>query len=202
MTVLYAKKHNIVFNSSKSTGMLFKPKQFSLSTSPTVLLGNMTVCFSDSVTYLGVKLNSSLTDNDDILRQVRSVYCAANKLKAKFSKCSLVVKNVLFRSYCTQFYCSQLWNHFSKSSYQRIKVAYNDSYRILHNVPRFISARELQVHNNVITFDALLRKSMFGFVKRCLHSDNHLMSSLIHSDVFYKSPFYQYFSTSLYCPKG
>ena len=56
---------------------------------------------SNSLTYLGVKLNSHLTDDDDIFRQVKSLYCAANKLR--FLHCSHAVKIVLFRAYCTYY---------------------------------------------------------------------------------------------------
>jgi len=158
----YAQKHNIIFNCTKSTGILFKPKQFCFS-SPKLFPGDDIVNFFDTVTYLGVKLNSLLTDEHDIYRQVHSIDYSANKLKAKFSKCSPSVKNVHFRSYCMQFYSSQLWNKCSKSRYHRIKVAYNDAFRILHIAPQYISTRELQVQNNVVTFDANVRKSAFTF---------------------------------------
>ena len=64
------------------------------------------ISFVNSVRYLGVQLNSNLFDDDDILRQVRFLYGTGNKLKYRFSKCSSVVKNTLFRSYCTSFYAS------------------------------------------------------------------------------------------------
>ena len=130
----------------KSIGVLFPSKGFVLSQSPKIVLGNKVINFCDSVTYLaGVKISANLSDDEDIFRQVRSSYCAANKLKAKFSKCSYEVKNMLFCSYCMPFYACHLWNNFRKSSYNRIKIVYNDAYRILQNLPQFIRSRELQV---------------------------------------------------------
>jgi len=41
------------------------------------------------------------SDDKDIQRQLRYQCCAANKLRAFFSRCSNAVKNVLFRSFCT-----------------------------------------------------------------------------------------------------
>ena len=149
----YAVPHNIAFNYKKSVGVLFL------------------INFCDSVTYLGVKISANLSDDEDIFRQVRSSYYAANKLKARFSKCSYVVKNMLFCSYCMPFCACHLWNNFRKSSYNRIKVAYSDAYRILHNLPRFVSARELQVLFGITTFEALQRKYMFSFVSRLLQSE-------------------------------
>ena len=87
-------------------------------------MGNKVINFCDSVTYLGVKISANLSEDEDIFLQVRSSYSAANKLKAKFSKCSYVVKNMLFCRYCVPFYACHLWNNFRKSSYNRIKVAY------------------------------------------------------------------------------
>ena len=66
-------------------------------------------------------------------------------------------KNVLFHSYSTQFYSSQLWYNFLKSSYQRIKAACNDAFRMLHNA----SARKLPIQHDIITFDPLLQKCMY-----------------------------------------
>jgi len=52
---------------------------------------------------------------------------------------------------------------------------------IARNVSRYISTRELQVQNNVITFDAILRKSAFAFFKRCLDLNNSFIASLLNS---------------------
>ena len=95
----YAVPHNIVFNCKKSVGVLFPSKGFVLSQSPKIVLGNKVINFCDSVTYLGVKISANLSDDEDIFRQVRSSYCAANKLKAKFSKCSYEKKNMLFNCF-------------------------------------------------------------------------------------------------------
>jgi len=85
--------------------------------------------------YLGAVLNTELLDDKDIQRQLRLKYCAANKLRASVSRCSKAVKNVLFRSFCTPMYASQIWWNFRKSCMQRLRVAYNFGCRDLHNLP-------------------------------------------------------------------
>ena len=105
---------------------------------------------------------------------------------------------MLFCSYCMPFYACHLWNNFRKSSYNRIKVAYNDAYRILHNLPRFVSARELQVSFGITTFEALQRKYMFSFVSRLLQSENYLIANLMNSDAFYNSGYFKSFQERLY----
>ena len=140
--------------------MQFLPKSFHLANSPVVRLCNETLNFSQKVKYFGVYLTNALTDDDDINRQVRSLYCSANQLKSAFLHCSFDVKNLLFKSYCANFYGSHLWSNYLKSSFHSIRVAYNDCYRILHNLPRYTSAREFQIINDIPTFEALLRKTL------------------------------------------
>jgi len=43
--------------------------------------------------------------DDDIQRQVKSHYCAANKLRGTFKQCSPAVKNTLFRRYYMWILC-------------------------------------------------------------------------------------------------
>ena len=61
-------------------------------------------------------------------------------------------------------YACQLWNNFLSSSLKKIRVAYNNSFRFLHGLPRYVSAREHQVLNNLTTLDTILRKMSCSFV--------------------------------------
>ena len=132
----YARSHDIEFNCNKSRGMLFTLNHFNLSCKlPVLTLGKRRVYFVDSVKYLGVCLGNSFQDDDDILKLVRSVYGAGNKLKYRFSKCSTRVKNTLYCCYCMNLYGCQLWCKFRSGTLNRLRIAYNDSYRILHNIP-------------------------------------------------------------------
>jgi len=72
---------------------------------------NAIICKTDNidqVKYLGVWINASLKDNDDIQRQRKSLYCAANKHRGTFDQCSPAVKNTIFRTYCMPMYACQL----------------------------------------------------------------------------------------------
>ena len=145
----FSYKNGIVFNSNKSQCM---PKSFHLTNVPVVRLCNETLNFSKKVKYLCVYLTNALTDDDDINRQVRSLYCSASQLKSAFSHCLFDVKNLLFKSNCTNFYGSHPWSNYLKSSFHSIRVAYNDCNRMLHNLPRYTSVREFQVINHIPTF--------------------------------------------------
>ena len=87
----------MLFNCNKSLACCFY-----LSSSK-LLIYNSEISFVQSVKYLGLHISSDLTDDIDIQRQVKSLYCSANKLKQQFSKCSLEVKNYIFKHFCMPF---------------------------------------------------------------------------------------------------
>ena len=176
----YAQSHKMLFNCSKSFGMLFAPKNFNLSSFPKLLIDNSEISFVQSVKYLG------LHDDIDIQRQVKSFYCSANKLKQQFSKCSLEVKSYLFKHFCMPFYGSHLCYNYRKYNFSRLglRVAYNDSYRILDHISRYVSARNHQVQSNTETLDALIRKYIFSFINLCMNSQNIFVVSSMSSDLW------------------
>ena len=179
--------------------MQFLPKSFHLTNVPVVRLCNETLNFCKKVNYLVVYLINALTDDDDKNRQVRLLYCSANQLKSAFSQYSFDVKNLLFKSYCTNFYGSHLWRKYLKSSFYSIRIAYNDCYRMLHNLPRCTSARELQVINHIPTFEALLRKTLYNFINRCLNSSNFRITDMMNTYCFFDSQFFTHYRHMLYC---
>ena len=136
----YAVEHDITFNSSKSVGVLFLLKYLSLSNVPKVFLCNNVLKFKNNVKYLGVFLSNNLKDDDDICRQVRYLYGKSYQLKATFLKCSRIIKNILFNYHCTLFYASHLLSKYLCSSLNHLRVAYSDSFRLIHRLKRNVSA--------------------------------------------------------------
>ena len=115
--------------------------------------------------YLGVWINASLKGDDDIQRQVKSLYCAANKLRGTFDQCSPALKNTLFHAYCMPMYACQLWSKYTQTSMKRLCAAYNNAYWIMHYIPRNVSVRPHQVSHCVRTFvDAVLRNNFINFL--------------------------------------
>jgi len=175
---------------------------------PLLKLGGQYVKSVDQYKYLGIVLDTELSDDKDIQRQLRYQYCAANKLRASFSRCSNSVKNVLFRSFCTPVYASQLWCNFRKSCLQRLRVAYNFGCIALYNLPWRGSVSSHQVQCNIPAFEALLRKSTYLFLERCRKSNNvwlrslmhsNCLYSLMHSNCLYLSLFFEHYNRILLC---
>jgi len=181
---------------TKQMVFFFAQKKYKQPAPSNVFLNGVRVQFLNQVKYLGVWINASLKNDDYIQRQVKSLYCAANKLRGTFDQCTPAVKNTLFRAYCMPMYASHLWSKYTQTSTKRLRAAYNNAYRIMHYIPRNVSVRPHQV--NITTFDAVLRSNLYRFFIRCSSSSNFFIRSLQMSDTFYKSSFLLNYSTLLY----
>jgi len=103
--------------------------------------------FFDRVKYLGVWINASLKDDDDDIQgQVKSLCCAAKKLRGTFDQCSPAVINTLFRAYCMRMYACQLWSKYTQTSMNRLRAAYNNAYRIMHYISRNVMRYCMDIH--------------------------------------------------------
>jgi len=136
--------------------MTFRAKNAKSTVTPLLTLGGQNVKSVNQYKYLGIVLDIELSDDKDNQRQLRHQYCAANKLRASFSRCSNPVKNVLFRSFSTHMYASQLWCNFRKSCMRRLRVAHNFGCRALYNPPWRAGVRSHRVQCNIPTFETLL----------------------------------------------
>jgi len=129
---------------------------------------------------------------------VKSLYCAANKLRGTFDQCTPAVKNTLLRAYGMPMYACQLWSKYTQTSMKQLHAAYNNAYRIVHYIPRNVSVRPHQASRCVRTFDAVLRNNLYRFFVRCTSSSIFFIRSFQMSDGFYKSSFFLNYSTLLY----
>ena len=88
--------------------------------------------------------------------------------------------------------------NYSISAINRLKVAYNDAYRILHGLTRYHSARVSQIYNSIDSFYALQRKITYKFVERCHLSQNLWLKMLMSSDCFYDFIYYDHYCGILF----
>ena len=96
-------------------------------------------------------------DGKDILRQMRYVYARSNRILCMFSHCSIAVKIVLFNSYCTPLYCSYLWMEYKKTTFSKLRVAFNNAYRRVFGILNRSSASSMYANYNICNFEAILR---------------------------------------------
>ena len=88
--------------------------------------------------------------------------------------------------------------HVRHLCYGRMRVAFNDSFRMLFDLPRYASASEHQRSFIIVTLDALIRKLLFAFISRCQDSCDLLMQSLVLPSCFFTSPYWKHYENMLF----
>jgi len=195
----YAESHGIISNCNKPVSMTFKAKSAKRTAITLLKLGGQYGKFVDQHKYLRIALDTELSDDKDIQRQLRYQYYAANKLRASFSRCSNAVKNALLRYFCTPMHASQLWCNFRKSCMQRLRVAHNFGCRALYNLPWRASVSSHQDKCSISTFEALLRKYKYLFLERCRKSNSIWLRALMQSDCSYSFLYFEHYNRILLC---
>ena len=84
---------------------------------------------------------------------MRSVYARSNRTLRMFSHCSIDVKIVLFSSYCTPLYCSYFWTEYKKTSFSKIRVAFNNAYIRIVGLSNRSSASAMYANCNTCNFE-------------------------------------------------
>ena len=124
----YRDYNDILFNPIKSICTIFKPKAYQLYLPP-VFIGSVALKYVAESKYLGDCFCESNQDANDILRQMRTVYAKSNTLLRTFSHCLTDVKVTSFQSYYTALYCLFLLSDYKKSTFRKIRVAFNNAFR-------------------------------------------------------------------------
>ena len=115
-----------------------------------------------------------------------------------FYLCNNSIKTTLFNSYCGSMHTSSLWCHFKKQSLKGITVAYNNSFRIIHNLSPHCTASHMFATNYVKSFNERIRSSIFSLSCRLEKSDNILFVNYLHTFIYYRSPLIKHWIDQLY----
>lgn len=180
----FALSNDMVYNVKKTVAMCIKPRCFKDLTVPSIFLYGKELSWVDEHKYLGIFITSCQSDFRDIRRQMRAIYARGNILIRKFGKCSVEVKLQLFRSYLGNMYCSELWSHYKETEMKRLRIAYNNVYRMFMGVKSICSISKLYVQNGVDGFQCLRRKSITNFRQRILDSVNSYVCAVRGSSHF------------------
>ena len=98
--------------------------------------------YVNTVKYLGFVFCENKKDAEDMLRQLRTLYAKSNKVIRMFNHCTVVVKLLLIKSYCTSFYFGYLlvWSDYKSMTFSKLRVAFNNVYRRVLGLPKWSSA--------------------------------------------------------------
>ena len=173
----YAIEHVLTYNSNKSYSLCFKTKHIKFAR-PCFYLNRLEFPRVDQCKYLGIMICTKNCDID-LKRQMRKFYANINILSRKFAQCSPDVKCTLFKSFCSNMYCSTMWYNRTLTAMRKLRIAYNNSLRRLLGIPKYNSASEMFVQLNIKSFGELPRKHVFCFINRLTVSDNSILVSIV-----------------------
>ena len=106
---------------------------------------------------------------------MKILYARSNRIVRLIHSCSSDVLLELGRSFCGSFYCSYQWTSYKKSSFSKIRVAYNNFYPKLLHVSGRSSASAMFVENNILNFECLIRWDIYSFTTRLKHLATRLL---------------------------
>ena len=176
----YGLQNDIKYNSTKSQVMIVRSKDDKGVSFPDFHLSGSKVSICDEYKYLGHYFTCDLKDDKDISRQRSKLYSQGNILARKFSMCSPDVKVTLFRAYCSPLYTPHLWCKYTKTSMNKLNVAFNDALRMLLRVPRFLSGSQMFSELHIPNCAAVIRNLMYKFIVRLDLSENHIIQLLVN----------------------
>ena len=174
----YAVKHDILYNTSKTVCMIVPSKKHKCSTDINFVLNGNVLSMVNTYKYLGCNISCDLTDDVDIQRQRRSLLINVNRIVREFAHCTDPVKIRLFKTFCTNMYCSHLWSNYKKSTLSKIRVTYNNALRKLLRLPYNCSASNMFVVRCIPTFEAVRRKYLHSFKQRLMSTNNLIIQQL------------------------
>ena len=96
-----------------------------------VVLSDNVIDYMPKTKYLDVLLCSDMKTSFDVCCQTSKFYAQANTLLHNFRYCSDELKCMLFRLFCTNMYCPQLWFKSKSFSIKELKTSYNGVLRRL-----------------------------------------------------------------------
>ena len=139
--------------------------------------------------YLGHIISEDMSDDADVFRQVKCLYIGSTRQYYIEEICKLQHKRklVVFKTYCSCLYTSQLWRTCLSRTMNRLKVAYNDSLRMVLGIPRYCSASEMFAYTDVPSCQCVIRLNIYSFMKRIQCMNNEIVHSIVHSDLIFSS---------------
>ena len=180
----YGNTNDILYNSKKSVIMCIKPKECKSIYVPTFYLQGKPLSQVSCHQYLGVLINDSNTDNNDIERHTKATYINGNKIISYFKHCTANVKVQLFKTFCSNFYCSHLWTNYYKYTIDKANKAYKKVFSKLFSCTRGESITQKMILLTCNSFNVIRRKSIYNFRERILCSKNDIIATIRNSLFF------------------
>ena len=112
---------------------------------------------------------NDLSDDIDLQREVRNIFVRTNILVRRFSRCSPVVKAVLFKAYCISLYDAALWKFYKAGSMRKLVSCYNKCVKIFFGYQRRDSMTQILFELGLPSLKTILVNSSAVF-SRCYNN--------------------------------
>ena len=76
------------------------------------------------------------------------------------------------------FYCCSLRTAYKKSTFDKLRIAFNIAYRRVLNLPWRCSDSAMYANFNSQNFEAVIRNSTYGFIQRLAKSTHSLVMAI------------------------
>ena len=194
----YANDHDIIYNTSKTVTMCTVPRRYKLNNLPKFHLCGRELNSVNEYKYLGHYITPNLNDDRDISYRYRDISIKGNIISRMFNKCSVEVKRQIFQTFCSNIYGNHLWLNYTQRILNKLRVCYNNSFRILMGLPFNCSASFMFSSHQLRSFKEIKRFSTNSLMKRLNSSSNNLLNNIVNVDMFYDSRFFkEYVDNSL-----
>ena len=172
---------DMVINIHKTVCMVFMPKNhdriIKLSF-PVFCIGEESLNYVSSFKYLGHRIASNNVDNDDIQREIGNLFYRTNVLLRRFSRCSVAVKTVLFKSFCICMYDAALWTSYNIGVVNKLRSSYIKCIKIFFGYKRRDSVTGMLFRLGLPSFDTLLLNAAVSFNRQLLLCNNVIVRQL------------------------
>ena len=102
----------------------------------------------------------------------------SNKIIRNFYFCTIDVKLEHFRSFVRRFTAAIFGQDTKKSTFNRLRVAFNNAYCQILDLPWRCSASGMYATYGLYNLEAIIRKQTFGFIGRLCKSCNTIVQTL------------------------
>jgi hypothetical protein len=162
-----AKDIDLKINASKTVCLVFQPKNRArrlASIFPQFEVDGVSLPFVQQFKYLGHIIASEMYDDDDIQREIRSMFIRTNVLARKFWNCSNFVKVQLFKSYCLCMYDVALWTRYRIGKLSKLHSCYNRCIKTFFKYKRRDSMSQILVDLSLPSFEDVISASRARFL--------------------------------------
>ena len=146
---------------------------------PNFVLSGKPLKFVNEFLYLGHVISNTLRDDRDIQREMRSMFVRVNMLIRRFSRCSVMVRLRLFRSYCICLYGVGLRSNYAASTLLRFRYCYRKCTKAFFGYSKYHSITSVLLDLKLPSFSTLIHNYRYSHNMKLSTSGNIIVSNLM-----------------------